>query len=376
MFSVGEDVEADALFKRGWTVSAIARHLERDRKTVRSYLTGERVPGLRRPARPCALADYSAYVTARFVDDPHLWASALYDEVVVLGYSGAYVSFARQIRLAGLRPHCEACSGVKGRETIEIDHPAGDEIQWDWFERRHASWGETAYVLLGTLSHSGRTRGVLSESMDQAHLVEAMDAVMRRLGGTARKWRTDRLATVIVPGCADVQASFAPVAKHYGAIVTPCPPRRGNRKACATDCTSLSDGWEDVVPCDSGSPASPGSDPSCRTPSGRVGARAAAHAAVLPALSLGSPFRDRRAAVSAGDRGHRFGRRVEALALVVVGDRDQLAPCLADPSPSGDAHRAPRPSPPRSACPAGGGDRSGSRGRCALRIFQMIQMVN
>jgi len=42
-----------------------------------------------------------------------------------------------------------------------------------------------------------------------------MDAVMRRLGGTARKWRTDRLATVIVPGTADVQASFSPVAKHY-----------------------------------------------------------------------------------------------------------------------------------------------------------------
>ena len=145
------------------------------------------------------------------------------------------MSFARQIRLAGLRPHCEACSGVKGRETIEIDHPAGDEIQWDWFERRHAPWGETAYVLLGTLSHSGRTRGVLSESMDQAHLIEAMDAVLRRLGGTARKWRTDRLATVIVPGCGDVQASFAPVAKHYGAIVTPCPPRRGNRKG-AVEC--------------------------------------------------------------------------------------------------------------------------------------------
>ena len=44
MFSVGEDVEADALFKRGWTVSAIARHLGRDRKTIRSYLSGERAP--------------------------------------------------------------------------------------------------------------------------------------------------------------------------------------------------------------------------------------------------------------------------------------------------------------------------------------------
>jgi transposase len=235
MFSVGEDVEADALFKRGWTVSAIARHLGRDRKTVRSYLSGERVAGVRRPARPDALSDYSAYIAARFVDDPHLWATALFDEVVELGYGGSYVSFARQVRLAGLRPHCEACSGVKGRETIEIDHPAGEEIQWDWFERRKAPWGETAYVLLGTLSHSGRTRGVLAEAMDQAHLIEAMDAVMRRLGGTARKWRTDRLATVIVPGSADVQPSFAPVAKHYGAIVTPCPPRRGNRKG-AVEC--------------------------------------------------------------------------------------------------------------------------------------------
>jgi hypothetical protein len=50
---------------------------------------------------------------------------------------------------------------------------------------------------------------VLAEAMDQAHLTEAMDAVMRRLGGTARHWRTDRLATVIVPGSAEVQATFA-----------------------------------------------------------------------------------------------------------------------------------------------------------------------
>ena len=50
---------------------------------------------------------------------------------------------------------------MKGRDTIEIDHPAGEEIQWDWFERRNAPWGGTAYVLLGTLPHSGRVRGVL-----------------------------------------------------------------------------------------------------------------------------------------------------------------------------------------------------------------------
>ena len=128
MLSVGEDVEAHALFNRGWSVSAIARHLGRDRKTIAGYLAGERTPGVRRPAQPDPLDEFRGYVAARFVDDPHLWASALFDEVVALGYRSSYVSFARQVRLAGLRPHCEACTGVKGRETIEIDHPPGDEI--------------------------------------------------------------------------------------------------------------------------------------------------------------------------------------------------------------------------------------------------------
>jgi hypothetical protein len=149
--------------------------------------------------------------------------------VVPLGYHLSYVSFARQLRLAGLRPHCEVCSGVTGRDTIEIA-PPGEEIQWDWFERRQAPWGGTAYVLLGTLPHSSRVRGVIAESLDQPHLIEAIDGVLRRHGGTARVWRTDRLATVIVPGSRDVQPSFAPVAKYYGVAVEPCPPRRGNRK--------------------------------------------------------------------------------------------------------------------------------------------------
>jgi transposase len=230
MLTQGEDVEAHALRDRGWSISAIARHLDRDRKTVRDYLNGKRVPGERVLSTQDPLAPFEGYIRARFVDDPHLWATALFDEVVALGYARSYPSFARQLRLRGLRPHCEACHGVKGRDTIEIEHPPGEEIQWDWFERRRAPWGGTAYVLLGTLPHSSRTRGVLAESLDQPHLIEAMDAVMRRLGGTGRVWRVDRLATVIVPGTRDVQPSFAPVAKHYGAIVEPCPPRRGNRK--------------------------------------------------------------------------------------------------------------------------------------------------
>jgi transposase len=229
MLTRGEDVEVHALRKRGWSYVAIGRHVGCDWRTVKAYLEG-REPGVRRRVEPDPLERFVPYLRARFADDPHVWASALFDEVGDLGYSLSYPSFVRQVRAAGLRAHCEACDGVRSRDTIEIDHPAGEEIQWDWFERRRARWGETANVLLGTLPHSGRTRGVLAASTDQAHLIEAMDGVLRRLGGTARRWRVDRMATVIVPGTADVQASFAPVAKHYGAIVIPCPPRRGNRK--------------------------------------------------------------------------------------------------------------------------------------------------
>ena len=60
--------------------------------------------------------------------------------------------------------------------------------------------------------------------------MEGIDAVLRRLGGTARRWRVDRMATVIVPGSGRIQPSFVGVAKHYGVGIDPCPPRRPNRK--------------------------------------------------------------------------------------------------------------------------------------------------
>ena len=63
-------VEAQALRARGWSISAIANHLEHDRKTIRAYLTGERRPGERRPARPDRLTEFADYCRQRLADDP------------------------------------------------------------------------------------------------------------------------------------------------------------------------------------------------------------------------------------------------------------------------------------------------------------------
>ena len=50
-------------------------------------------------------------------------------------------------------------------------------------------WHSKAFVLVGALSYSGRFRAWISSSLHQAHLVEGIDAVLRHLGGTARRWR-------------------------------------------------------------------------------------------------------------------------------------------------------------------------------------------
>lgn len=52
MLSLEEDVQAQALRQQGWSISAIARHLGVDCKTVRADLSGERVPGRRRRTSP------------------------------------------------------------------------------------------------------------------------------------------------------------------------------------------------------------------------------------------------------------------------------------------------------------------------------------
>lgn len=230
MLTSEEDVEITSLRKRGWSISAIARHVGHDRKTVRGYLSGEREPGVRERVEPDPFDAFEPYVRQRFVDDQHVWATTLFDEVVRLGYPRSYQTFTRALRDRQLRPHCEPCSASNGRAHVDIEHPPGEELQWDWLELDDTPWGAKAYVLVGALSYSGRFRAWFSESDDQAHLVVGIDEVLRRLGGTARRWRVDRMATVINPNTGRLQRSFTPVAKHYGVGVDPCPPRHGNRK--------------------------------------------------------------------------------------------------------------------------------------------------
>ena len=127
MLTAEEDVEITSLKKRGWTISAIARHVGHDRKTVRGYLSGEGEPGVRAKHETDPFDRFEPYVRQRLVDDQHVWATTLYDELVALGYRRSYQTFTRQLRDRQLRPHCEPCSASNGGAHVDIEHPPGEE---------------------------------------------------------------------------------------------------------------------------------------------------------------------------------------------------------------------------------------------------------
>lgn len=61
MLTCEEDLGAQALHKRGWSKTAIARHLGRDRKTIAAYLSRERALGQRRRSAPDPFEPFMAY---------------------------------------------------------------------------------------------------------------------------------------------------------------------------------------------------------------------------------------------------------------------------------------------------------------------------
>jgi hypothetical protein len=68
MLTWEDDVEVHALRKRGWTISAIARHTGRDRKTIADYLSGKRTPGVRARPSPDPFEPFVDYVSARLTE--------------------------------------------------------------------------------------------------------------------------------------------------------------------------------------------------------------------------------------------------------------------------------------------------------------------
>ncbi|WP_035839093.1 Mu transposase domain-containing protein [Kitasatospora azatica] len=226
MLTREEYVELRRLSHQGWSISAIARHLGRDRKTVRSHLGGERVAGVRSPAQD-EFQPFEPYCRQRLADDPHLVARALFEEVVDLAYRGGYSTFTRALRKRRLRPRCELCDHGSRIHRNPTERSAHGEVRLDWLRLPDppVQWdcGPQAHVLMGEATPSDCWRAVLAENEEFPQVIEALDQLLRRLGSAGRYWRLGRIPGASFPSTGKVTPEFDQVARYYRVEVEASP---------------------------------------------------------------------------------------------------------------------------------------------------------
>src|SRR3712207_4572486 len=88
------------LHRQGLSVSAIARQLGLDRKTVRKYIArGLEPPAYKpRPPRERGLDAFTGYLRERVAAYPALTGSRLWREIKELGYAGGYTAVTDYLR--------------------------------------------------------------------------------------------------------------------------------------------------------------------------------------------------------------------------------------------------------------------------------------
>jgi transposase len=195
-----EFVELRNLHERGWSVSAIARHLGKDRKTVRRYLADPDVrPGVRQPTGKL-IDPYAAYVEARLEDNPHLAGTVLDRELGELGFAGSYRTLARH--LAGVRPDCVACHGPEPAESVVMHHrPGAAQADWSPFYWTPAGSGVEVEVQLFAiqLCRPQLLFACFFERQSWAHLAAGHVAAFDYFAGVPTEVRYDRTTQVFRP---------------------------------------------------------------------------------------------------------------------------------------------------------------------------------
>ena len=211
-------------------VSAIARRLELDRKTVRKYLRMPQwTPYQRSPAETTLLTAHADWLRERA---PAVGYSAqvLYQELRQgRGYAGSYETVKRFV--APLREAAER-AGICQRR---FETPPGQQSQVDWGQVRvpFRSRSQPVHVFVLTLGFSRRSfyQGYLNERLP--HLLEAHELAFAHFGGLCREHLYDRMRTVCLgerEGRVVWHPTFLAFAAYWGFEPRLCRPYRAQTK--------------------------------------------------------------------------------------------------------------------------------------------------
>ena len=235
MIQLGDLIMILDLHRQGLSISAIARRMGRDPKTIRKYIArGLEPPAYspRQAGRPGKLAPYLDYLRERVAAYPDLSAVRLTRELRERGYTGAYTAVKRFI--AAIRPEREA----KPFE-VRFETAPGQQAQVD-FARFVTTFtdepDDTRIVWLFSLV-LGHSRFIFARFVmhqDLQTLLRCHMQAFAALGGVPIEILYDRMKTAVTgeddAGHIVYNRSLLTLAKHYGFHPKACRPYRAKTK--------------------------------------------------------------------------------------------------------------------------------------------------
>lgn len=229
MVNPGDVVMILDLHRQGLPVSAIARAVGVDRKTVRKYIARGLEPPVYGPreARPRLIDPYVAYLRERVTAYPGLSGRRLLREIRDRGYRGGYTAVADAVR--DLRPPSEV-----GYE-VRFETPPGDQAQVDFAHFETVFTGEPGVVrkvwlFSLVLGYCRLIWGRFVQHQDLQTVLRCHLAAFTALGGVPRSILYDRMKTVVTgepePGHIVYNRHLIDFAAHHGYQPRACRPYR------------------------------------------------------------------------------------------------------------------------------------------------------
>jgi transposase len=218
------------LHRQGLSVTAIARRVGIDRKTVRKYMERGLEPPSYGPRKPRArrLEPFEAYLRQRVIAYPGLTASRLLREIREHGYVGGYTGvtdFLREVRPTPVAPF-----------EVRFETPPGEQAQVDFaqFEVIIADeLGVVRKVWLFSLV-LGFSRLIWARFVAHQDLQTVLRCHMAALGGVPREILYDRMKTAVIGEDSEAHIVYnralIDFAGHYGFRPKACRPYRAKTK--------------------------------------------------------------------------------------------------------------------------------------------------
>ena len=230
---VGEDRWAEIRrqhFEEGESISAIARRMELDRKTVRRCLRDKKWQPYRRRAKAETLLAPHGQWLRRRAPEVRYSARILYQELrAERGYRGSYETVKRFV--APLRELAESDSVTQRR----FETAPGQQSQVDWGQVRapfrHGPARLRLFVLTLGYSRRGFYWAYPDERLNQ--FLEAHERAFAHFGGLTAEHLYDRPRTVCYPnreGRVVWNPTFKAFAEHWGFEPRVCRPYRAQTK--------------------------------------------------------------------------------------------------------------------------------------------------